>query len=191
MLIQKIRTTLTSERNDVLVLLYKKEESIDQIKIYPSDNYATDSMQNFDKSLCASYDQVDAQIVETNKIEIEADFLAKCNEVLVDQCVKQVILPTKVNSLVNKVTKLVQDCALDARIGVEIIGKFQLTIFEQTIYEELTKNFKTSYCTSGTCLSEQAFLILKNFCFCKKLRPSNLKKKFNYLKNFILKIVCA
>lgn len=134
-------------------------------------------MQNFDKSLCGSYDRVDYQIVETNKIEIEPEFLTKCTEVLIDKCVKEVIFPSQVGTLVNRVSKLVQDCALDIRVGVESVGKFQITIFEQTIFEELTKSYKSSYCTSGTCLSEQGFLILKNFCFCKKMRPSKLTLK--------------
>ncbi|RNA12403.1 hypothetical protein BpHYR1_045565 [Brachionus plicatilis] len=169
-----IRTTLTSERNDVLILLYKSEDIIDQIKIYPSDNYAIDSMQDFDKSLCGSYDRIDVPKIETNKIEIDVAFKTKCKEVLVDKCVEEVVLPSQMVSLESRISKLVEDCALDASIGSESIGKFQIALFEQTVYEELTKNFKRSYCTSGTCLSEQAFLILRKFCYCKKMRPNSL-----------------
>ena len=69
-----IRTTLPMRKNDILILLYKRSNTIDQIKIYPSDNYVLDSMQDIDKSLCASYNRTDAQKIEPEKIKIVKKF---------------------------------------------------------------------------------------------------------------------
>ncbi|CAF0813030.1 unnamed protein product [Brachionus calyciflorus] len=169
-----VRTTLPSRKNDVMILIYKRPDIIDQIKIYPSDNYAFNSLQETDKSLCGSYDRADVPKIETNKIQIDEKIVSKCDEELVDNCIEKAILSPKQSFMTTRVKKLVQDCALDIKVGVESTGMFQKEIFEQTIYEELVKNYRNPQCKSDICLDSEVYNMLRKFCTCKGKVPNKM-----------------
>ena len=70
-----IRTTLASNADDILILVYKSSNSINSFTLYPAVNYIINSMHKKDKCLCANYSSIKYPVQFTNDIRIVLIFL--------------------------------------------------------------------------------------------------------------------
>lgn len=128
-----IKTTLGNALDDILVKFQPNlyySNLINEIQIYPSDNYFTSSQQNSDKCLCG--------LVSTT---LEDQYTKLCKQALIDQCLNIVINQLNQRNKAFVLNTLINDCVLDlkgqTRIVQERVGIFQKEIFELNVVQDL------------------------------------------------------
>jgi len=164
------RTTLLNSADDLLVLVDQFSPNlINQIRVYPSDNYIINQGPAKDECLCGNYSS-----------KLEQMDKEKCKNVLIDDCLISIIKTLEVKERV-LIERLIEECVLDKRAmekdrkqadGLQI-GFFQKDILESSVIELLVKKYP------GKKNQKLLQNILSKFCLCRGKKLGNIKNRIS------------